>query len=77
MAGRIETLYERDAFSETGTRWRVREARAHEVPGAPAKFCLIFDSVMVCRRLWSYPPRWAELTDAALLKLMDHLRTAE
>jgi hypothetical protein len=77
MAGHIETLHERDVVSDTGKRWRVREAAAHEVPGAPTKSCLIFDGVTVCRRLWAYPSRWAELTDAALLELMNHLRTAE
>jgi hypothetical protein len=73
MAGRIETLQARDVVSDTGARWRVREAKVHEVPGASAESCLIFDGKTVCRRLWSYPPRWAELADGALFALMERL----
>ena len=74
MGGRLETVRERDVFTDTGTLWRVREARVHQVPGAAAETCLIFDSVSVCRRLWTYPSRWAELADSALLELMQRLR---
>jgi hypothetical protein len=70
-AGRLETLIERNALSVTGTRWRVREAKAHDVPGAPADSCLIFDGGTICRRLWSYPSHWLKLGDEALLALMD------
>lgn len=73
-AGKLETLRERHVLSATGTRWRVREVMAHDVPGASAATCLIFDGVTVCRRLWSYPGRWADLGDAAILALMDLVR---
>ncbi len=69
--GKLETLVERDVCSETGKRWHVREVSAHDVPGAEGYSCLIFDSGKVCRRYWSYPARWAELADVAILAMMD------
>jgi hypothetical protein len=68
---KLETLAQRLVYSEDGTRWRVREARVHDVPGAEAGSCLIFDGGSVCRRYWSYPPRWTELADGPLLAMMD------
>jgi len=68
---KLETLAQRLVYSEDGTRWRVREARVHDVPGAESDSCLIFDGGNVCRRFWSYPERWAELTDGSLLAMMD------
>ena len=72
--GRLETLSERSILTVTGTRWRVREAAVHGVPGAEAATCLIFDGGTVCRRLWRYPARWRELADAALLAIMERPR---
>lgn len=68
---KLETLAQRVVCSEDGTRWRVREARVHDVPGAESESCLIFDAGSVCRRFWSYPARWTELTDGSLLAVMD------
>jgi hypothetical protein len=61
-------------YSEDGTRWRVREALVHDVPGAEADSCLIFDGGNICRRLWSFPKRWTELPDVSLLAIMDRPR---
>jgi hypothetical protein len=71
---RLETLVQRLVYSEDGTRWRVREALVHDVPGAEADSCLIFDGGNVCRRFWSYPNGWAELPDVSLLAMMDRPR---
>ena len=71
---KLETLAQRLIFAEDGTRWRVREARAHDVPGAEAPSCLIFDAGNVCRRLWRYPEEWTELSDGSLLALMERPR---
>jgi hypothetical protein len=71
---KLETLAQKLVFSEDGTRWRVREARVHDVPGAEANSCLIFDGGNVCRRLWSYPDAWTELSDRSLLAIMDRPR---
>lgn len=68
---KLETLAQRVVYAEDGTRWRVREARAHDVPGAFADSCLIFDAGYVCRRIWKVPPQWTTLPDAALLELID------
>lgn len=69
--GKLETLAQRDVFAEDGTRWRVTEALAHDVPGAEAPSCLIFDGGSVCRRLWRFPYAWRELTDVSLLEIME------
>ena len=71
---RLETLPQRLVYDEDGTRWRIREARAHDVPGAQAASCLIFDAGHVCRRIWRYPDGWTELSDGSLLEIMDHPR---
>jgi hypothetical protein len=71
---KLETLAQRLIFAEDGTRWRVREARAHDVPGAEAPSCLIFDAGNVCRRLWRYPEEWTELPDGSLLAMMERPR---
>lgn len=71
---KLETLAEREIHSVTGTRWRVREALAIDVPGAEAATCLIFDSGKRCTRFWKYPARWRQLSAAALLALLDNPR---
>ena len=71
---KLETLVQKLVYSEDGTRWRVREARVHDVPGAEAASCLIFDGGHVCRRVWRYPDEWTELSDLTLLAMMDHPR---
>lgn len=71
---KLETVAQRLVYSDGGVRWRVREARAHDVPGAQASSCLIFDAGHVCRRVWRYPAEWSELDDLALLEIMERLR---
>jgi len=71
---KLETLAQRLVCAEDGTRWRVREARAHDVPGAEAPSCLIFDAGTVCRRVWRYPERWADLADGSVLAIMERPR---
>ncbi len=71
---KLETLAQRMVHAEDGTRWRVREARVHDVPGAEAPSCLIFDAGNVCRRLWRYPEQWTELSDTSLLAIMERPR---
>ena len=68
---KLETLEEREIHSSTGTTWRVREARAIDVPGAEAPTCLIFESDKSCTRFWKYPTEWIELSAAQLLALMN------
>ncbi|MEO8880379.1 MAG: hypothetical protein ABI446_08250 [Gemmatimonadaceae bacterium] len=71
---KLETLAQRTIHAEDGRRWRVREARAHEVPGAMGPSCLIFDAGHVCRRVWHYPEQWVDLEDSLLLEVMEHPR---
>lgn len=71
---RLETLEERVILSSTGTRWRVREARAIEVPGAEAPTCLIFDSGESCTRFWKYPAQWRRFSAAQLLAILNKPR---
>lgn len=70
----LETLAQRLVYAEDGTRWRIREALAHDVPGAESPSCLIFDAGHVCRRVWRYPEEWTELSDASLLAIVEHPR---
>ena len=71
---RLETLEEREIHSFTGTTWRVREARAIEVPGATGPTCLIFESGKSCTRLWNFPAEWLQLSAAQLFALMNNPR---
>ena len=71
---RLETLEEREIHSFTGTTWRVREARAIEVPGATGPTCLIFESGKSCTRLWNFPAEWIQLSAAQLFALMNNPR---
>lgn len=54
-----------------GREWHVYERR--EGPGSPApdRPSLVFDTEGIVRRLWQYPRGWQELSDDALLALMD------
>lgn len=70
---KLLTTATRSVDARDGTQWRVREARADNVPGAWGPHCLIFDSGMICRRIWRYPADWASLTEEALLALMERL----
>jgi hypothetical protein len=73
-SSKLETVAQRLVYSEDGTRWRVRETIVHDVPGAESDSCLIFDGGHVCRRLWFYPEQWGDLSDVALLQMMDRPR---
>ena len=50
-------------------RWLVTEVAAHDIPGALADRCLVFQSEHVARRLWHYPANWYSLSDYALAAL--------
>ena len=52
---------------DDGTKWTVREVDARAIPGARRSRCLFLENHETVRRLWRYPPRWLELSDAALL----------
>ena len=56
---------------ETGEACVVTELDAHDLPGAPAATCLLFDGPTAVCRLWAYPREWVRLSDAALLALRD------
>lgn len=70
----METVVEREVFAEDGTRWRVREARVYDVPGAERDSCLIGDSGNVCRRLWDYPGQWADLPSETIIDMLERPR---
>ena len=71
---KLETVEQRLVYAADGTQWRVREARAFDVPGALSSSCLIFDAGHVCRRVWSYPEQWSSLADLSLLEVMERIR---
>ena len=52
-----------------GERWTVAEVDAHDVPGSRGDRCLICESDLSVRRLWSYPDDWNRLGEEKLLGL--------
>ena len=54
-----------------GKKWRVREMEMAESDGSAVRKSLIALNEMVIRRFWSFPAGWRELTDRALLDLID------
>lgn len=67
-------LQRRTIRDSSGTVWQIAELDARDVPGALGPHCLIFDSQAICRRYWSYPADWFELSDVRLLNLMNQSR---
>ncbi len=61
----------RDVADATGKKWRVREMVMSEGDGSAARKSLIALNEMVIRRFWSFPAGWKELSDPALLALID------
>lgn len=54
-----------------GKKWRVREMVMEEGDGSVARKSLIALNEMVIRRFWSFPAGWRDLSDRALLALID------
>jgi hypothetical protein len=61
----------RDVADAQGKKWRVREMEMAESDGTAARRSLIALNDMVIRRFWSFPAGWRELSDPALLALID------
>jgi len=61
----------RDVADAHGKKWRVREMEMAEGDGSIARKSLIALNEMVIRRFWSFPSGWQELSDRALLALID------
>lgn len=61
----------RDVADAEGKRWRVREMVMPESDGSIARKSLIALNEMVIRRFWIFPPSWRELSDPALLALIN------
>jgi hypothetical protein len=70
-ASRLRVYVERTVIDRAGTTWRVKEIDASELPGNRGPRCLIFETTELMRRIWQYPRRWFELSDAALLGIGD------
>jgi hypothetical protein len=64
----MEVILKRWIVRET-ERWTVSEVDARDVPGARGSHCLICESDLSVRRLWSYPADWHRLEDNRLLAL--------
>ena len=64
-------LAQRALSDASGAGWRVYEMVAGHVPGARGARCLIMESESkgVCRRVWSYPANWQEMSVDELLAL--------
>lgn len=61
----------RQLVDALGREWRVYERGGAVGAPAPGRNSLVFDAEGIVRRLWQYPSSWAELSDAALLGLME------
>ena len=61
----------RDVADAQGKKWRVREMEMPESDGSAARKSLIALNEMIIRRFWSFPPSWRELSDKALLALIN------
>lgn len=61
----------RDVADAEGKRWRVREMVMSESDGSIARKSLIALNEMVIRRFWTFPASWRELSDPALLALIN------
>ena len=61
----------RDVADAQGKKWRVRELEMSEGDGSAARKSLIALNEMVIRRFWSFPAGWQDLSDRALLALID------
>lgn len=64
----MEVLHKRWIVRD-GERWTVSEVDARDVPGSCGDCCLICESDLSVRRLWSYPAEWNRMEDARLLDL--------
>ena len=54
-----------------GREWQVYERGNSAQAPLPGRRSLVFDADGIVRRLWKYPQGWAELSDDALLGLME------
>jgi len=54
-----------------GREWHVYERGNSSESPLPGRNSLVFDAEGIVRRLWQYPPSWADLSDDALLGLME------
>ena len=61
----------RDVADAHGKQWRVREMEMAEGDGTVARKSLIALNDMIIRRFWTFPAGWRELSDGALLALID------
>ncbi len=64
-------LAQRALSDASGAGWRIYEMAADHAAGARGARCLVMESAShgVCRRFWSYPANWQELTPDELLAL--------
>ena len=61
----------RDVADAQGKKWRVREMEMAESDGSATRRSLIALNDMVIRRFWTFPAGWQELSDRALLALIN------
>jgi len=61
----------RHLVDESGREWNVYERGSSADSPQAGRHSLVFDAEGIVRRLWQYPPSWADLPDDALLGLME------
>lgn len=61
----------RDVADANGKKWRVREMEMAEGDGSVPRKSLIALNDMIIRRFWIFPIGWRDLSDPALLALID------
>ena len=61
----------RQLVDASGREWHVYERGGRADSPVAGRSSLVFDTEGLVRRLWQYPSSWAELSDDALLGLME------
>ena len=64
--GRVAESGRRFRDPDSGVYWKVSEVDGRTIPGARGPRCLVFQSEIAIRRVWSYPGDWRTLGDADL-----------
>ena len=67
----MQPPYMRHLVDAFGREWHVYERGSSADSPVAGRNSLVFDAEGIVRRLWQYPPSWTDLSDDALLGLME------
>jgi hypothetical protein len=64
-----QVVARRSYIDADGLAWEVREVVGTDVPGARGPSCLVFESAVVIRRVWTFPDDWRQMSTEDLARL--------